>query len=449
MAPTLEILFGFDEPDVQMGICRYLEDCGYAVHAAVKLNKIGIEDYLNLNPSCRTVVLKEVFSQKQKYTAEELARLTDAHDVNVVVVLSEKHHGTEYMNRLYIAGITSAIFQKGRRGGASVKEIAGLIMQKRSRQDARVYYGIDDEKIDLGYLSDHAFAEYFHSLNDPDYGSTLLERFLQVCSYMTPQKLADFIKRLPDDAKNELSLYAEFYEIVDALKQYFNIDLGIKRPKKVKVGLKTPDILLETKERIANGETGMKDQYNTVEPSFEGNDNIQTYRPDMDDAGSESDIQEFDMSDLFGVTDLDDDLDIGSLFEGGLSDDTDPYVEKATTVEKKSVVKEEKTEYVPPEPDEEDEEEDESTAPKARKRLLRKSEKKDKAKGKEDSRRKELKKGRAERKAEKKAQKEDADIDADLEEGESKKVNIGFIIGSIAIWAGICGFLIFDFLYLM
>lgn len=247
----MTILFGFDSSQFSSfitAVTQYLRKNGIEVNPVCKLSKQAIRDYIQNNPSVYTVVLTETL-KKGKFTAEELAELTDDRDMNIIVVLGSNHKGTDYMQTLYAAGITSALFQDGKKG-LSASDTCKYIYRKRSRREAREYYGISDRKMELGFLSNGTFAEHYAALSDEQYGETLIERFLMVCQRMSAKQIKDFVRRLDDDTKNELVQYEEFYVVVDMLKQ-FKVDLGIKRPRrKLKVGLANATQLIGLKSTL-------------------------------------------------------------------------------------------------------------------------------------------------------------------------------------------------------
>jgi len=234
---NMHILMGFDAPEFEQVVKNLLKLKGYEAQIHSKLSKLTIKEYLERNPSCTAVVLKETFSKDVYYTAEEVAQLTDMRDVNVIIVLSEKRRGTDYMRTLYTAGITNAIFQKGRRGGATPKEVATLLLQRRTRKAAREYYGIASKKIELGFLDTATYVEFYQDLKQGD--KSLLENYIAVCARMSPQQIADFTRRLPKDDQEHLAQFKEFHAIMQLLKK-FGIDLKIKKPKKLQIGLEMP-----------------------------------------------------------------------------------------------------------------------------------------------------------------------------------------------------------------
>lgn len=236
--PTINVLFGFDEPEFEHAVENSLKELGYNVESTVKLSKGSIRDFLVANPKYDTAILLEVVSRTNKFTADELALMTDERDINIIPVLNVNLKGTEYMQTLYSAGITSAVFSSKK--GATVQDITQLILHKRTRREARDYYGISDKPIELGFLGNDTFTEYYNHLSSEQYGNSLIERFINVCNHMSQKQIADFIRRLPSEVLDELKLYEEFHMIVSLLKE-FGIDLHIKRPRKVQIGLVTPE----------------------------------------------------------------------------------------------------------------------------------------------------------------------------------------------------------------
>lgn len=254
----MTILFGFDSSQFSTfitAVAQYLGKNGIDVNPVCKLSKQAIKEYIQTNPSVYTVILTETL-KKGKFMAEELAELTDDRDMNIIVVLSSSHKGTDYMQTLYAAGITSAIFQDGKKG-LSASDTCKYIYRKRSRREAREYYGISDRKMELGFLSNGTFAEHYAALSDEQYGESLIERFLMVCQRMTAKQIKDFVRRLDDTTKNELVQYEEFFVLNDMLKQ-FKVDLGIKRPRrKLKVGLANATQLIGLKSTLQSKPQGV------------------------------------------------------------------------------------------------------------------------------------------------------------------------------------------------
>ena len=230
----MKILFGFDSPEIEEAVKSLLRARGVEAEIVVKFSKSQVKDYLERNTGCNTAVLKEIADKHNAYTAEELAQLTDLRDINVIVVLSARHKSTEYVHTLYSAGITNAVFQEGRKGGATPKELVELILQRRPRKLAREIYGINSQKLSAVPLDIETCKDFYKEMKEGE--GTLLENYLTVCSKMSPRQIADFTKRLPENERAELMQFEEFHTVMRLLKK-FGYDLKYKKPKKAVIGL--------------------------------------------------------------------------------------------------------------------------------------------------------------------------------------------------------------------
>lgn len=234
----IKVLFGFSDESFEEAVKALLKQKGYDAEIFARFNKDSVKQFIEKNPDTAAVVLLEAFPRQsrgtkpQKYTAEEVAQLTESSDVNVILVLSENYKGTEYMKTLFAAGITSAFLQK-RGEGARPRDIASLILQKRTRKMAREYYGIGGGRIDLGFLEREDFTSLYEKMHEKD---NLLAGYLAVCGSLNATQIADFTRRLPEDDRDYLTGFEEFHTIIALLKK-FGIDLHIKRPRKVVIGL--------------------------------------------------------------------------------------------------------------------------------------------------------------------------------------------------------------------
>lgn len=243
MKRVKNILFGFDEENFSNQVIFELKRHGYEVNAEIRLSKASIRDFLRANEAFDTVVLLEVVSRPgsagvEKFSAEELSLLTDDRDLNIIVVLNSNLKATNYMRTLYQASITSGWFQNGR-VGPTPREIAQLAVRKRSRREALKYYDIDRKPAAFSVLEAEDLLAKVEDLNNPRFGSSIVERFIYVCNTLSQRQTASFIQKLPEDVLNELMLYDEFYIITDFLKKC-GLDLKISRPKSVRIGLVKP-----------------------------------------------------------------------------------------------------------------------------------------------------------------------------------------------------------------
>lgn len=258
MMQTLNILFGFSDDNFERAVKALLKEKGYEANISVRYSKSSVQKYIESNPDTDAIVILEAFqktgggrSKPERYTAEEVAQLTEGSDVNVILVLGENHKGTEYMSTLLVGGITSAFFQK-KGAGARPVDIATLILQKRTRRAAKEYYGIANQKIELGFLDTDDFNKTYQRMKSNE---NMLAGYIEVCGKMSPEQIADFTRRLPEEDKTYLAGFEEFHVVMQLLLK-FNIDLKIKRPRKVVIGLNQPLMLDEHSGSVRLDETG-------------------------------------------------------------------------------------------------------------------------------------------------------------------------------------------------
>lgn len=84
---TISILYGFSDNMVQKKIEKGMSDRGYKVNSVCVTGKMQITAYLKMHPEYDTCVLTETMADGSSFNAEDLTRLTDERDVNIVIVL--------------------------------------------------------------------------------------------------------------------------------------------------------------------------------------------------------------------------------------------------------------------------------------------------------------------------------------------------------------------------
>lgn len=241
------ILCGFDVPDFEKKMKVLLKEKGIEATTYTQLSKKGVKEFLEQNPKCDTVILLEASNFKKSYTAEEVAALTDKREINVIIVLSSRHIGTDYMKTLYVAGVTNAIFQMGRKDGASAKDIVERIIHKRNRQEARKYYGIEHLDLDPTVMMDRdTYTECLKRLHKEEH---LLVNYLQVCAELSPKQIADFTMRIPAEDREYLAQFEEFHMLMDAIRK-LGVEIKVKRPRKTTVGMKVAPQIQVNKDEI-------------------------------------------------------------------------------------------------------------------------------------------------------------------------------------------------------
>lgn len=224
---TIKVLFGFDEVKFITECKRILNAFGYELEYVQKYSKQSIEDFLKTNTDYDIAVLKEIMG-RTKYTDEELAHLCDLRDLNIIPVLGESHRGTPYMQTLYNAGITSALFTMATKGSdATPEHVVKLILNKRTREKARDYYKISTGTLGIDVFTPQQVQDAIAAIMDTSWGKTTGDRFLKVCGTIKTRQAYQLINELTPDLRKELEKYDEFYTILLKLR-----DKGVAINKK-------------------------------------------------------------------------------------------------------------------------------------------------------------------------------------------------------------------------
>ena len=213
------VLFGFDQTKFITDCKSILNAFGYELECVQKYSKQSIEEFLKSHPEYQTAVIKESMG-KTKYTADEIAHLCDSRDINVIPVLGEVHRGTPYMQTLYNAGITSALFSTADKGSdATAEHVVKLILQKRTREKAREYYKISTGNMGIDVFTPQQEQDAIAAIMDTSWGNNVGDRFLKLCGNIKTRQAFQLIQALPPDLRSELEKYDEFYTILLRLKE--------------------------------------------------------------------------------------------------------------------------------------------------------------------------------------------------------------------------------------
>lgn len=253
---NMHVLYGFSSEKIEKSINKELLLRGYDAKSVLRSTKELIKDYLSEHKEVVAVVLKEYLDGGGKYSAKELAELADVTRANIIVVLATNHRGKNEMKILYSAGILCAYFSDGK-FGANPEAIAGLIVNGRGRKDARQYYKIDEPIPDLINLTYEEYRECLKYLVNKNEGLNIIDRFLTINRWLYPGQMGAFCDMIPDNIKEILMQYKEFYDVANKCYYLGYAKQKYKIPKGVAKGI--------TKERIEEKEYARKAQRN--EPS--------------------------------------------------------------------------------------------------------------------------------------------------------------------------------------
>jgi hypothetical protein len=230
----MHILFGFKQTETEVKIIDILKQHEIEVEYTERETKGGIKAYLDEHKDCTTAILRECMGS-ESYSANELAELTDSRDINIILITNKSNKGTEFMQILYAAGITGAILVD-EKNGASAKQIAWLIMNKRKRKDARTYYGMKSGKVNLDILNYDTYVRLYTYLLDEDRGLNIVDRFIYVVNQLSLTQTVDFIRRLPIEVRGRLNKYEEFHLVLNTLREA-GIEVKAEKPSNLIKGL--------------------------------------------------------------------------------------------------------------------------------------------------------------------------------------------------------------------
>ncbi len=230
----MNILFGFKQTETEVKIIDLLKQHGIEAEYTERETKGGIKAYLDEHKECTTAVLRECMGS-ESYSANELAELTDSRDINIILITNKSNKGTEYMQILYAAGITGAILVD-EKSGASAKQIAWLIMNKRKRKDARTYYGMKSGKVNLDILNYDTYVRLYTYLLDEERGLNIVDRFIYVVNQLSLSQTVDFIRRLPIEVRSKLNKFEEFHLVLNTLREA-GIEVKAEKPANLIKGL--------------------------------------------------------------------------------------------------------------------------------------------------------------------------------------------------------------------
>lgn len=105
-----------------------------------KFSKKEVESFMLENKEkYHVLIINENLEPDNPYREKEIERLSAAlENVKIILIVSRKRQGTEYMTNLYNNGFYNALFDSD----SSMKNIATIIKGGRSRRVAMAYYGI-------------------------------------------------------------------------------------------------------------------------------------------------------------------------------------------------------------------------------------------------------------------------------------------------------------------
>lgn len=188
----------------------------YGVKAEIKRadTYTAVQAIIEDNPDYDNIVLLERVSRDRKISLKELTDLTEERELNVIPIIDVQHKGTDYCRELYAAGITSALFDAG--NGVNPWDITEVIRKKRTRRDAKIYYGIAENVVAEGTLSDLMINDKLKYLTNGNMNE-IGRRYIDCVVNMTRSQNLEFLRYIPKEILSELVNTSEFEQAKKAI----------------------------------------------------------------------------------------------------------------------------------------------------------------------------------------------------------------------------------------
>lgn len=153
----MNIVVGFnsDKEDFGGKISKSLRDAGLPVDdIAVRNLKSSLYDYVFAHKhDVDAVIISEHLESASPYLVKDVENLMAVNeDIRIVLIVDDEHYGDIYMRKLFSNGFYSAVFAKD----SKMKNIADIILNKRTRRYTKAYYGIVGASDEIKGTSDNA-----------------------------------------------------------------------------------------------------------------------------------------------------------------------------------------------------------------------------------------------------------------------------------------------------
>lgn len=185
------ILLGMllDEESIDKIICSFLE---YGLKSTVitRHTKLGIKNELSNNNDIDVLILSEKLENIHPYTPDEIDNLIDLRDnIIIIPILNKDKRGSDYVSQLFSVGMYTAIFDDD----SAPKNVVELIKNGRKKREAKIYYGINNDK--LHHKNDAAA----NSISDSDRLKKIINYFVRNTEVTLEDKLSHVSTMLTSD----------------------------------------------------------------------------------------------------------------------------------------------------------------------------------------------------------------------------------------------------------
>lgn len=187
----MKIILGFDDSEIISRIKTALESRNVDVNFCICTTKLEIYQHVFNDLDVKGIVLTEYIDKDGKWSAYELAKFNDYRNINIIPILQENKKGTEFLKIIYAANITSAIL-----GDASPELISDLLLNRRTRKDAKKYYGFFETPV-VNY--EEVTGEYLEfllsKLESADKKDTAAV-FDDACAQLSKKQIENFLTKV-------------------------------------------------------------------------------------------------------------------------------------------------------------------------------------------------------------------------------------------------------------
>lgn len=144
---TMKLLIGIngmENDEVFQELLSELNEYGVQYETCGRrYKKSGIEEYLEQNSDIDVLLISEYLEELYPFQEKDFERILDEHEhIKIIPILTESEKGSLYITKLFHLGIYEGVFQED----ASIETIAHLILEGRTRKNAKLYYQIKEEE---------------------------------------------------------------------------------------------------------------------------------------------------------------------------------------------------------------------------------------------------------------------------------------------------------------
>lgn len=182
---------------VDIGIC------------VTKYQKMAIEKYISEHEDVDVLVVSEFLQSSKPYDIKDFETLNDIlPSLTIIPIFSSERKNTPFINKILSLGIYNALFDED----ASVSAIVDLIINGRTRKEAKYYYGAESIE-EIGSTASISSCVDYISLSGEI--EETKERADYVRSKISEKDFEIVISRLPKYIKDRLRMFDDYLDFFE------------------------------------------------------------------------------------------------------------------------------------------------------------------------------------------------------------------------------------------